>query len=609
MKKLIWIYTAVFLTIFFGPGKLSAQQIILDRPVRAGELTLFPEVKDQNKFYYVLDKARLATDESEKPKFSFLRYVDNESNNDRTTSLTEATGGGILHAMVTLEVTRDQIQDAEMDLRTIYPNASIEGPVIFKSGRFALITSFTEDNGELTKRLIGTGSAPILDGQKAAVSMFLTKMGSQLLWESFKTATPDISFSFEMTLEGYRLPKQAIVEANFEDIYKSFDLGLQAGYTVGGGSGGGDSSKKSDSKKSDSKKDGQSAGVFLGADIKYSFEELRKSGAIKVEQFGDDDDLDALVTAAYNKLADLMFDKIETSSNNNSQNGMDPTKFISQLAESQKKEDSSPLNGVMFSFKMKKQRRTGTFRFDFNKWTNDEIVMRFDENVGELNRYQNDPDVFRQINLDDPIYQQREVLAMIDGYNAVDFGTYINFVNVHLRKEHAEGHITDREIRIDRTNFNQTGNAFSMMYGWHGDNDRRKWMDYKYEVLWSFFGDVEVKQDFIPTTFNTINLAPPYQKHEVEIEADPSMLEEQDVRMVKVKLFYKVEDKEFTKQATLITSRDNLSQKLEYISLPSSLEYDYEITWRLKGNKTITSGRQTSSDSLLFVDELPSSEN
>ena len=350
------------------------------------------------------------------------------------------------------------------------------------------------------------------------------------------------------------------------------------------------------------------SGFYIGAEIQYMFEELRKTGAIKVEQFGDDEDIDKLVSAAYNKLADLMFDKIE----DNSRQSNNPQQLINQLRNSQgnnNNNNKSSLNGIMVSFKMKEKRRTGEFRFDLNKWTNDEIILRFDENIGNLTQYQDDPSIFRQFNLDDPMYQQREILAMIDGYNAQDFGTYINFVSVHLRKEHAQGHITNREIRIDRNNFNQTGNSFSMMYGWHNDNDRRKWMDYEYEVLWSFFGDVEVRQNFMPSTFNTINLAPPYQKYDVELEADPTLLEDLGVRLITVKLYYFVEGTEFVRQTTLVPSRNQLSKALEFIAPSGNLKYEYEVIWRLKGNRTVQSGRQEGFDSVMFVDELPEDNN
>jgi len=68
--------------------------------------------------------------------------------------------------------------------------------------------------------VVGVGNAPILDDQKAAISIQLTKLGSKLLWESFHTATPDISFSFEMTLDGYNAPKRALLEAHFDQIYE-----------------------------------------------------------------------------------------------------------------------------------------------------------------------------------------------------------------------------------------------------------------------------------------------------------------------------------------------------------------------------------------------------
>ena len=33
--------------------------------------------------------------------------------------------------------------------------------------------------------------------------MQLTKLGAKILWESFQTPTPDISFSFEMDVTGF----------------------------------------------------------------------------------------------------------------------------------------------------------------------------------------------------------------------------------------------------------------------------------------------------------------------------------------------------------------------------------------------------------------------
>lgn len=699
-----------------------AQRIILDLPTKAGELTLFPEVGKENNYYYVADKARLATDESGRPKFSFLRYVANQKSDAGEASITQGEGGGILHAMVSLGVTDEQRQEAERELKRINPEGELIGPVIFKSGTFGLITSFTDENGELAKQVVGVGQAPILDGQQAAISIHLTRLGATLLWNSFKTATPDISFSFNMTMDGYRLPKEAVIEANFKDIYESMEIGLQAGIggTVSagagaggnGGSGGprganagsngaangstnngasqstnpgestetntaaeengtnsnntsepatpietseatesetnetgsntsesGQSSESSSSESSstesgsndtagtDATSDrssdeepmamaaapsgGGGAGAsvqgqvpfYFGADLRFQFEKLRKEGAIKITQIGSDEGMDELINTAYSKLADMMFDRIETSGSQQH----DPARALNAMtsAAGGNRSNSSPVSGITFSYKMKKKRRTGSFRMDLNKWTTDELVMRFDENIGNLSRYQNDPQHFHQVNTDDPLYRQREVFAILDGYNAADFGNYVNFVTVRMEKTHESGDITHEEVKIDRKNINQSGNAFNMVYGWKGDDDRDKWMEYDYEVLWSFFGDVEVREPMQESSFSAINLAPPFRKKEIEFQADPVLLDEQEIRIVTVNVFFQIGGKEFSRQVILNPSRDMLSGRTDYLTTDDDPGYEYEISWRLRGNRTVKTERLQSNDGLMFVDELP----
>jgi len=562
----------------------EAQRIILDLPTKAGELTLFPEVGKPNSFYFVADKAQLA--------------VDDNGSAPGETDNTQGEGGGIVHAVVSLAVSDEQLEEARRELRRIKPDGEIIGPVIFKSGTFGLVTSFTGENGELSSSVVGLGQAPILDGQQAAISMHLTRLGATLLWNSFKTSTPDISFSFMMTMDGYRLPKEAVIEANFEDLYESMEFGLKAGI---GGTG------------SAAATDGTSEArgtvpAYFGVDLKAQFEKLHRDGKIKITQIGSDEGMDKLLELAYAKLSDIMFDRTEAQSSNQ----MSPEQMMAMANRSrggsQPQQAESPVSGVTFSFKMKKKRRTGTFRMDLNKWTTDELVMRFDENIGNLSRFQGNPQHFHQINTDDELYRQREVFAVVDGYNAADFAEYINFVTVRLKKEHASGEVTHEEVVIDREKFSKKGNNFSMVYGWKGDGDREEWMNYEHEVLWSFFGDVEVAEPMKVTSFNAINLAPPYSKREVEFQADPTFLEDQQVRLVNIKLYYKMGEKEFFKAVSLNPSRNQLSEKVLFVAPTDVGEYEYEVSWRLRGNRVVSSGRLTASDNVLFVDELPEEE-
>ncbi len=264
-----------------GVSTSEAQEIILDRQVRAGELTLFPSVRDPNKYYYVADKARLATHDNGDPQFSFLRYIQANVSSDAEND--EGSGGGIVHALVELGVTDEQLDDARNDLRRLNGSGQIIGPVPFKSGTFALISAFAEAGSEFTDQVLGVGNAPVLENEKAAVSLSLTEQGAKVLWESFNTATPDISFSFNMEIDGYRAPKRALIEANFDRIYEhqNFAAGI--------------------------------ATPVLQAEISAAFDDMRSEGAIKVTQTGEDEKMEALVQTAYNRLTELMFDKSESS--------------------------------------------------------------------------------------------------------------------------------------------------------------------------------------------------------------------------------------------------------------------------------------------------------
>lgn len=647
-KKSIFIAVLILLLQCIGMH-LSAQRINLDKPIKAGELTVFPDIENERNYYYISDKPRLATDANGRPQFSFLRYVDNATPAGDQAGRTEGegTGGGIVHAVVTLEVTRDQIREAQRALQSIRPDAVIQGPVVYKSGRFGIISAVKDAQGGLSRQVVGLGTAPILDGQKAAVSIQLTKEGAKILWESFKTTTPDISFTFEMEVSGYRSPKNAVIEANFDQIYNhtAFNAGV--------------------------------ATQFLAAEIRTAFDDLVRSGAIKVTQIGEDEKMEALITTAYNKISDMMFsplngtgnpslsdlgnatgssssmlDRATTMLRQNRQEARDinrenderrrnatATREAAGLPadartggadtdyeppstaragirpptvgsagsgnnNNNNQQESMPSIAIVASFEMKRIRQQGMFRIDLNKSSADRISMRFDENIGNLSSYMGDNNMFREMNMDDPLFVQREIIAFIDGVNAQDFGQYINFVNVRLKKTHQSGEVSNREVRIDRTNFNREGNNFKMVYGYKGDRDRQRWFDYEYEVEWSFFGGQTVPVPLQRSRGGAINLNPPFQKRTVEFQADQARLAEANVRLITVKLIYTLNGRELSKVVTLNPARNQLSERVEFMLPADSYNFQYEVTWKLANNTTRTSGRQNGDDAIVFVDNI-----
>jgi hypothetical protein len=649
-------------------SSVKSQNILLDKPVRAGELTLFQELGNEKAYYYIVDKPRIAADENGNPQFSFLRYVENVRSGAEEAEAREGEGGGIVHALIELGVTDEQIAEARKELQRVAPGATIKGPVVYREGTIALISSFAKPDGELTKQVIGLGKAPLLDGQRAAISVQLTKQGAKILWESFKTPTPDFSVSFEMGLSGYRSPKRALIEADFEQIYQNHNF--QAGVAT----------------------------QYLAAEIKIAYEELTKQGAIKVTQVGEDANLEKIMETAYNKILDMMFqpaggtgtpglgslvsglgntpsmldratsllkssqadankenekiksenaaaekanakkpaeanpatanaDAKKTGSEDKSKPGNAPkatkpettgnaTEKPPMASEAQrdakptdkpkteatKKEAVSvPSFAVALSYEMKTIKQHGKFTIDLYKYTTDNITLRFDKNFGNINC----KDCFRQVNLDDPLYKQRELVAFVDGANAEDFGTFINFVNVLFRKTHQSGEITNDELRIDRNNFNKEGNNFKLMYGWKGDNDRSKWLDYEYKTIWSFFGGTTIESDWIKSNAGALALAPPFLPRQIDIEADPDLVNTAGVRSIDVKLYYKIGDQEQNKTITMLPSKQEFSKMITIVLPKNETGFDYEVSWLLKGNIKKTAPKTASTSSVIFVDEIP----
>jgi hypothetical protein len=674
--------TALLLCAMVCCSTRAQQQVVLDKPIRAGELIVFPGVSDPETYYYVSDKPHLSMDATGRPQFSFLRYVQNAASAPDQPDSREGDGGGIVHAVVALSVTRDQLDGAQRELQRLKPTAKIVGPVIFKSGRFGLVSSFRETNGVLTRQVVGLGNAPILDGEKAAVSIQLTKQGAKILWESFQTPTPDITFSFEMQLEGYLSPKRALLEADFEQIYE------HSGFAAG------------------------LASTYLAAEIRGAFDDLQRSGAIRLTQVGSDEKLEALISTAYNKISEMMFSPLngtgtpsldalagtaagtpsvldrattmlsqgrqearqenerirrqnqelvdrqsqdEQNRRNREQvrsarpgggtnttpgevarpggtnspsagdgpniaatsraqgasgpsqtdvSGLERMPSSSPSTNAPQSETSVPQFAIVAVYEMKRVHQTGKFRIDLNKFTPDNLTLRFDENIGDLRSLMREEGFFRSVNLDDPFYRQREISVFLDGINGQDFNQFVNFVTVQLRKRHANNVESNEEIRIDRSNYNTTGNAFKLVYGWKGDQNRTRWLEYDYKVNWSFFGGIKVTNDWQATTEAAIALTPPFTRQSIDIQGDAAALTAAQVRLVQVRLFDRLNGPAQSRQVTLNPSVKT-ADRIDLVLPRGQTEYDYEINWQLRGNRLATSGRQTGNRTTLLVDELP----
>lgn len=624
------------LTALIAAPALTAQQIVFDRGVRAGQLTVFPEVSNPNNYYYLPDKAAVALHEDGKPMFSFIRYVRNtQPAAGSAATISESNdAGGVLHVLVSLSVPPDMLKEAERSLQRVNSNGKIIGPVIYKSGKVALISSIIGTDGTMTTKVVGIGAAPILDGQKAALSVLLTKQGSDILWATFQTPTPDLSFAFEMDAKGYLSPKSVKIEADFEQIYSHKGMEIAAVTPV------------------------------LAAEIKATFDELSNTGAIKVTQIGEDADLNKLKETAYNQLVNLMFDRVggqgvpELSQlmGNNQRSMLDRATDMLSNARREAREENErlarehrenreyerrirneartamdsfyrshnirhsfpPVNAadtaanrpervpipsfaVAASFQLKEVRRKGKYTIDLNKYTEDNRTFPFAENVGNI--LKKCPTCFFSINIDDPLYKQREIHAKLVGVNASDFETYINNVEVVMRKKHENSEETLQSLIIDRKKFNADGNDFTMMYGWKGDNTRKKWLAFDYKTKWTFNNGATVETDWKTQDFAAVNLIPPLIKRDIYVELDPEFAQSEGLRAAEIKIYNNsVAGKTETKTVNLKTADNILSKSVELVMPENREDFEYEVVFFPKGKQPVKMARKTSNFGSLYFD-------
>ena len=610
------------------------QNALLDEIIQAGELSLFPDINNKNNYHYLLDKARIATKPNGDPNFTFVEYVDRASESSDISGIEDAPGGGFFHALIEFNISDEMLAVARADLRRINSNAKIMGPALYDFGTVKLITSLIDKDGNFIEQVAGLGAAPILENQGAAVSIALTKKGAIILRNVFNSENALLALGFEMQLSGYRSPRQVTIEADFDNIYQHQNIQAAAVTPV------------------------------FASEINTTFDELRNTGGIKVTQINADEDMEKAMETAYNKLTQIIFDLNGSGAPNAAQmaanvggkksmldrvSGMldkarkevrqenqkidrslfssdeefETYKKIDENAEKEvvkmnkemgytssnrpdkpnvsEKPKELPEFAVGVSFTLKKERRSGSYKIDLNKYTVDSKPFPFSENI----TIQDCASCFLKIDTEDEFYKQRIINAQLDGFNASSFNQYINFVTLLIQKKHESGEVTQREVKIDRTKFNESANNFKMTYGWKDDANRNNWLQYKYKTVWSFFGGFEQASEWISNSGSIITLAPQYRTKKISVEADSDFVNDNNIRAIDVRLYYKLGEQEYIRETTLNFSKeDGASKSLEIIVENNSPNYSYDATIYIKGQDNQEIVKTISRSSSVYFDNF-----
>lgn len=562
-------------------SRAASQQIAIDRGVRVEGLWCFPLITDSTQYLYLPDRSMLGADEKKQPQFSFIRYVTpSATTTTEGSSIAKAGGGGVLHFLVLYDTDEKKVAKAQERLRELMKNdeLKLKGPVVFKEGRYALISSIINpETGNSEKRLMAIGAAPVLQGSRIALSFELDPERSTLLFESFKTATPDVSIVFDMTFSGIMDAYDAKMTVDWAEVQKNEKIG--GGVKI----------------------------YFVSAELEKIYEELRRTSAIKLETTGQDDKMQKIVDEAYSKITDMMFRRAEPEQIPPAEQGGLNALLGSLIGNSSGGTSASGNSfafGAHFGYKRKDVKLSGYSVLNFNSRTLTDRHHYITFNIGDFyKKYGNDEKYFRTVSLYNPDFEMRQVHVAVDGLLIPEFEKMINSITVTLRKKHQNGSQTLREVTILKSSLSDSKNLM-MSYGSVGDNNREEWLNYEYRAQYNFLGGKTYQTDWKEQNNSMINLFVPYNRKVIKVEADKEILKSANVRAVSIRITYPFFDESKTLDFT-VRPDDDLSQKYFDITLPAGrYEYDYSIRWRMKDNsEKLLTGKND--NELLFIDVIP----
>jgi hypothetical protein len=570
------IHLLTMLLIIAGSSSLSAQQIMIDRGVKAGDLWCFPLLTDSLVYLYLPSDARLGTDNNGQPQFSFLRYVDNKKDSTAgNNSISKAGGGAVLNFLVMYETPQKKVNEAKTKLKEILQvdDITLRGPLIFSEGRYALISSIINSSGKEETKLLATGNAPVLENSRIALSFELDPKASKTLMESFQMATPDISIVFDMGFSGITDAYRAELVVNWDDVKKAEMMKASASV------------------------------YFVSADVEKSVLELKRNNAIQLTTIGENAHMDALLTTVYGRLVDLLFQPIDPEV-------AQATNGLADLIGNMLRPQGAMGSGKVFGFglnaayKRRDFQSTGKSVMNFNSRVTVQRHHLIAFNIGDFyKKYGNDPKYFKSVSLEDPDFQQREIFVSVDGTLLPEFDKLINNITVTLKKTHENGDVTLKEQSITKKSLNDN-KVSPLIYGSISDKDRLNWLSYEYKTNFQFQGGKTYETPWTKQSAGMINVYAPYERRVVQLDGDVDALKTAKVRAITVQLDYPFFS-DSRKPMLSLKPTDPMGEKKFEITLPTNVyEYNYEINW-IMGDGSTKSATGKNKSGYLFIDNLP----
>jgi len=488
----------------------------------------------EKRYYYLPPPPRVALDGEGRPQFLFMKFTS-----DRTAEEGGVTGG-ILHFLCEYGLTPAQEKELEKRLADRVKGAKVMGAVRMEEGSgestFRVISATMSDDG-FTEHMVASGKAPLLPGQKVAAAARLDAVGAVLIEESLKRPTSDISVEFDLAYTSFMPAFDGSITFDWE-MFKAHIDDWEQEYSH--------TSRRTDWNWRKARFNREH--TYTSTELRELYDIMSEHEAIRVEW------TESIVDERLEVIRQAFFRFMETSF------------FEKQPMEMP--EDEDDLDEQMTT----PEERGNSSSFDRfvskgeEAFTNKTINMRVTlpvktsyVTVGNISgswyreAKKGHPELFAEVNVDDPFFQQRMVAFTLDLDAMEIFDQAINFVTVEVRKDRAKGRDFHTSFTLTKEEIGADGPTKMVTYAKMRDDSPEI---FEYLVRWSLRGGVEwpANPRWTKGQWEGVTLAPPVLPLNVEAEADLTELEELGFTRATVEVRYNQFGKEVTDSRSLALS-------------------------------------------------------
>jgi hypothetical protein len=496
----------------------------------------------EKRYYYLPPPPRVAVDAEGRPQFLFMKFTS-----DRTTEAGGVTGG-ILHFLCEYGLTPEQEKELERKLADKVKGAKVMGAVRMESGEgessFRVISATMSDGG-FTEELVASGKAPLLPGQKVAAAARLDAVGAVLIEESLKRPTSDISIEFDLAYTAFLPAFDGSITFDWEKFNAEFD-----NWDV-------DFSSTKYKKKIRGWFNDRRKHIVTSEEVRELYDIMCEHEAIRIEWTESivDERLEAIRQAFFRFMETSFFEK-------------QPMEIPDDEDDSDEQMTSPDTDSVDTS----KKRHEATYTYERfvtksqDAYVNKTIHMNVTlpvkveyVTVGNISgswyreARQGHPELFAEVNVDDPFFQQRQVSFTLD-LDAIEvFDEAINFVTVEVRKERPSGRDFHTSFTLTKDEIAEHGTSKIVTYAKMRDDSPEV---FEYLVRWSLRGGVEwpARPGWSKGQWEGVTLSPPVMPLNVEAEADLTELADLGFTRATVEVKYNQFGKQITESRALALS-------------------------------------------------------